>query len=206
MRPRPNTRDEVIAALLKNHGNVTQAAVALDTSRRQLQQLLNRYRIDRKHLGVSTKPKHRSRDLSHESRSSLAAKHANPAPTHEKLAVTLAVTGGYGATRSPRATSSGRSSLPENLRYAGARAVGDMGWDVDGVGTALNVLGTTDPAPAVIAHYEKLLAGWKDNPVKAQAGTSIGRTSPDGKQTVVVTATRGPTGGSTFSIYRIFGE
>jgi hypothetical protein len=122
------------------------------------------------------------------------------------LAAVLAVTSGCGDADSARATSSGRSSLPENLRYPGAKAVGDMDWDVDGVGTSLSILRTTDSAPAVIAHYDSLLAGWKDNPVSAQAGTSIGRTSPDGKQTVVVTAKRRSSGGTTFSVYRIFSD
>jgi len=122
------------------------------------------------------------------------------------LAATLAVTSGCGGANPARATASGRSSMPENLRYRGAQAVGDMDWDVDGVGTALSVLRTSDSAPAVIAHYDSLLAGWKDNPVSAQAGTSIGRTSPDGKQTVVITAKRRSGGGATFSIYRIFSD
>jgi hypothetical protein len=126
--------------------------------------------------------------------------------TYALLAAVLAVTSGCGDADSARATSSGRSSLPENLRYPGAKAVGDMDWDVDGVGTSLNVLKTTDSVPAVIAHYESLLASWKDYPVSAQAGTSIGRSSPDGKQTVVVTAKRGTDGGTTFSIYRIFSD
>jgi len=122
------------------------------------------------------------------------------------LAAALAVTTACGGANSARATSPGQSSLPENLRYKGAQAVGDMDWDVDGVGTSLNVLRTPDSAPAVIAHYDSLLAGWTDNPISAQAGTSIGRTSPDGKQTVVVTAKYGSGGGTTFSIYRIFSD
>jgi hypothetical protein len=120
------------------------------------------------------------------------------------LAAALTVTVGCGNGNSGRVASSSQSSLPEYLRYPGAQAVGDMDWDVDDVGTSLNVLKTTDSVAAVIAHYEGVLAGWKDNPVNAQAGTSIGRTSPDGKQTVVVTAKHGTNGGTTFSVYRIF--
>lgn len=122
------------------------------------------------------------------------------------LAATLAVTSGCGGANFPRATTSGRSSLPENLRYRGAQTVGDMDWDVDGVGTSLNVCRTTDSVPAVIAHYDSILSGWKDSPVSTKAGTSIGRTSPDEKQTVVVTARRGSGGRTTFSIYRIFSD
>ena len=123
------------------------------------------------------------------------------------LAATITVTTGCGGGNSGRAaSSSSQSGLPDFLRYAGAQALGDMDWDKDGVGTSLNVLKTTDSVSAVIAHYESLLAGWKDYPVNAQAGVSIGRTSPDGKQTVVVNAKPGTTGGTTFSIYRILSD
>jgi hypothetical protein len=123
------------------------------------------------------------------------------------LGAALTVTSGCGDGNSGRAaSSSSQSGLPDFLRYPGAQALGDMDWDKDGVGTSLNVLKTTDSVSAVIAHYEGLLAGWKDYPVKAQAGSSIGRTSPDGKQTVVVTAKPGTGGGTTLSIYRIFSD
>lgn len=146
------------------------------------------------------------------------------------LAAALTVTGGCGGGNSARVASSSRSdlperngakvtgtfsvgfkssspsSLPEYLCYPGAQAQGDMDWDVDSVGTSLNVFKTTDSVPAVIAHYESLLAGWKDNPVSAHAGTSIGRTSPDGRQTVIVTAKHGTGDSTTFSIYRVFSD
>ena len=123
------------------------------------------------------------------------------------LAATLTTMTGCGGGISGRpAPFSRQSGLPAFLRYAGAQALGDMDWDVDGVGTSLNILKTTDSVPAVIAHYESLLTGWKDCPVSARAGTSIGCTSPDGKQTVVITAKRGSDGGTTFSIFRIFSD
>jgi hypothetical protein len=120
-------------------------------------------------------------------------------------ALPVAIGCGEGGSKGPHATSSAdHYGLPESLLYPGAQAVGDMDWSVDDITTSLNVLETTDSVPAVIAHYTALMAGWKDHPAKTQSGgTSIGRTSPDGKQTVVITAKRGSDGKTTVSIYRI---
>ena len=123
-------------------------------------------------------------------------------------ALPVAIGCGDGGGKGPHATSStGHYGLPESLLYPGAQAVGDMDWSVDDITTSLNVLKTTDSVPSVIAHYTTLMAGWKDYPAKTQSGgTSMGRTSPDGKQTVVITAKRGTDGKTTVSIYRIVND
>lgn len=123
-------------------------------------------------------------------------------------ALPVAIGCGKDGGEGPRATpSANHHALPESLLYPGAQAVGDMDRSEDDVTTSLNVFKTTDSVPAVIAHYATLMADWNDYPVKTQSGgTSMGRASPDGRQTVVITAKSGPDGGTTLSIYRIVND
>jgi len=80
------------------------------------------------------------------------------------------------------------SSLPEALRYPGAKGVAKFSMSgEEGKGTSY-VFETADPVANVTAFYKKALVGWKTSmTMETEKGTVMGYVTPDEKQSAIIT-------------------